>query len=310
MPSGSYDFTINRGQLIEDAYREIGVLGTGQTLNGDQLERGARKLNLLLPSLAQKDIRGEFATVRKRVTLFLQKGQAKYSIGSDHCTASYSQTTAGGAISASDTSIPVASSTGMTAGDQVGVLLASGSWEWHAIATVPDGTHYTIAAPGMTGTAASGATIAWYTTRLSAPLEILTAVLRDTDGNDTTIGLDLTLAEYEAIGNKSESGDPSRAFVEYGTTTDLWFSTAAADASRVVRLVVRMPFSDMDSDTDTFDCSRAGLLALTYMLAIHLAVQNNRHVSKELAAVAADTMQSWTDENGLTSNLYFQPGLD
>lgn len=313
MPSNSYDYytTINRDTLLEDAYREIVVLGDGQTLNGSKIEKGARALNLLLGSLASKDNRGEFATVRKRATLFLQKGQEQYSIGgSDHCTASYGETSATAPIAASATTIN-AVSTGMTAGDAVGVLLDSGYWEWHVIATIPGGTSYTIAAPGMTGTASTGATIVYYTTALASPIEILTASLRDTDGNDTPIAFDLSLADYEAIGDKDAEGDPSRAYLERGlTTTGIWFNTAPSDASRVVRMVVRMPFSDMDSATDTFDCSAAGLRALKYALAIELAPQNGKTVSRELAALAADSMLTWTDENGLTSNLFFQPGAD
>lgn len=311
MPSNSYDYlaSINRDTLLEDAYREIGVLGDGQTLDGSKIEKGHRALMLLLGSLAQKDIRGEFTTVRKRVTLFLQKGQEKYSIGgADHCTASYGSTTATAPITATATTINCVS-TGMTAGDQVGVLLDSGSWEWHTIDTVPGGTSYTIAAPGMTGTAATGATIVYYTTALTAPIEILTAVLRDTSGNDSPITLDLRLGEYEAIGDKDAPGDPARAYVEYGrTTTDLWFDTAANDAAKTVRLVVRMPFSDMDSSTDTFDCSAAGLRALKFALAIELAPQNGKTVGPALAALAGDAMIAWTDENGLTSNLFFESG--
>jgi hypothetical protein len=314
MPSNSYDYytTINRDTLLEDAYREIVVLGDGQTLNGSKIEKGARALNLLLGSLASKDTRGEFATVRKRATLFLQKGQEQYSIGgSDHCTASYAETTINGAVAVNDTTIQVVSSAAMTAGDQVGVLTDSGYWEWHAVATIPDGTHYTIAAPGMARAAAAGQTVVSYTTALASPIEILTASLRDTDGNDTPIAFDLSLADYEAIGDKDAEGDPSQAYLERGlTTTGVWFNTAPSDASRVVRLVVRMPFSDMDSATDTFDCSAAGLRALKYALAIELAPQNGKTVSRELAALAADSMLTWTDENGLTSNLFFQPGAD
>ena len=311
MPSNSYDYlaSINRDTLLEDAYREIVVLGDGQTLDGSKIEKGHRALMLLLGSLAQKDIRGEFATVRKRVTLFLQKGQEQYSIGgSDHCTSSYGSTTATAPIAAAATTINCVS-TGMTAADTVGVLLDSGSWEWHTISTVPGGTSYTIAAPGMTGTASTGATIVYYTTALTAPLEILTAVLRDNAGNDSPISLDLRLGEYEAIGDKDAAGDPARAYVEYGrTTTDLWFDTAANDAAKTVRLVVRMPFSDMDASTDTFDCSAAGLRALKFALAIELAPQNGKTVGVALAALAGDAMIAWTDENGLTSNLFFESG--
>lgn len=312
MPSNSYDylFSINRDTLLEDAYREIGVLGDGQVLDGSKIEKGHRALMLLLGSLAQKDIRGEFATVRKRVTLFLQKGQEKYSIGgSDHCVSDYDATTINGAVAVNDTTIQVVSSAAMTAGDQVGVLTDSGYWEWHPIATIPDGTHYTIAAPGMARAAAAGSTVVSYTTVLSAPLEILTAVLRDTAGLDSSISLDLRLAEYEAIGDKDAAGDPARAYVEYGrTTTDLWFDTAADDAAKTVRMVVRMPFSDMDSSTDTFDCSAAGLRALKFALAIELAPQNGKTVGPALAALAGDAMIAWTDENGLTSNIFFESG--
>lgn len=314
MPSNSYNAVaaISRDTLIEDAYREIGVLGDGKVLTGNQIERATRKLNMLMATLARSDMRGEFTTIRKRVTLFLQKGQAHYQIGgSDHCTQTYYETTAGATIAAAATSIQVVSSASMTIGDYVGVLLTSGSWEWHTILTIPDSTHYTIASPGMVGTAASGATVVNYTTALTAPLEILTAVLRDTDDNDTPISLDMTLADYELIGDKAALGDPFEAYVEYArTTTDLWSDRAANDASRVVRLTVRMPFSDMDASTDTFDCSQAGLRALLYALAVDLAPSNSKPITPALAQNYATAMAPFLDENSRTTDVYFQPGAE
>jgi hypothetical protein len=320
MPSYSYDYTVNRDQLIEDAYREIGVLGEGRVLTGNQIERGFRALNLLIGSLNQKDMRGEFVTVRKRATMFLQKNQAVYHLGDaatsylsstkTRVTEAYSSTTNTVAIAAGNTTITVASTANMLANDYVGVLLTDGTWEWNRILTIPGGTSYTIAAPGMIGTAVIGSTIVNYTTDLTAPVEVLTAVLRDTDGIDTPIDLGDTLYQYEARGDKAALGDPSSAYLEYNTTTDLHFDTAVDDASRVVRLVVRLPFSDMDASTDTFDCSKAGVRAIKYALAIELAPQNNKAITPALAALATDSMSIFLDENSLTTDAYFQPGAD
>lgn len=310
MPSNSYDFTIDRDQLVQDAYREIRVLGDGQRLTGNQIERGARALNLLLASIAQKDIRGEFVTVRKRATLFLQKDQTKYSLGTDHCAETFYRTTVGSDIVAGATTINVADTSNMSDGDTVGVLLTSGSWEWQTITIVSSPTQYLIASPGMVGTALAGASVVSYTTLVTAPLDVLTAVLRDTDNFDSPIGLNDTLAAYQARGDKSSAGDPSTAYLERGITTDLYFNTSPSDVTKVVYLVMRYPFSDMDASTDTFDCSKAGLRAIKFALAAELAPQNGKAITKELAVLVTDSMAPFLDENSLTSDDYFQPGAE
>ena len=313
MPSTSYDFvqSLNRNTLLEDAYRVATILGDGQVLTGEKVEKGTRALNALLSSLSRRPRKkGEFVNVRKRVTLFLQKNQEKYSIGgSDHCAETYYQTATTALVAPTTTSIPVTSSASMTTGDVVGILLNTGYWEWNTITGKADSTHYSIAAPGLVGTAASGATVVNYTTALTAPLEILTAVLRDTDENDSAIGLSMTLAQYEAIADKDAVGDPADAFVEYRrTTTDIWFDLAATDASKIVRMVVRMPFSDMDSATDTLDCTPAAYRALKYALGVELAAENNKPVSAKLASLLNDAMAPFIDDNPTSTDVYFQSG--
>ena len=46
--SGSYDFSINRDQIIEGALRLCGVIAQGETPSATQITEGSRMLNLMV----------------------------------------------------------------------------------------------------------------------------------------------------------------------------------------------------------------------------------------------------------------------
>ena len=68
-------------------------------------------------------------------------------------------TTLNGAQVSGTTNLVVASSTGFLTGEKVGITLTTGAQQLDTITNVPDGTHITIAAPGLTGNASNGAAV-------------------------------------------------------------------------------------------------------------------------------------------------------
>lgn len=74
--SGSTDFTLNSREIIDAALRIIGVLGSGQVSNSDDVALAETHLNLMLKTWSTRD----FLALRAEGTQALTQGTASYSI--------------------------------------------------------------------------------------------------------------------------------------------------------------------------------------------------------------------------------------
>jgi hypothetical protein len=69
MSAADYDFFLTRNQLIEEAYRKIGLLADGETMSAGQVDTGTKKLNSIIKSWSDDGVllfshfRGNFPTV-------------------------------------------------------------------------------------------------------------------------------------------------------------------------------------------------------------------------------------------------------
>jgi anti-sigma-K factor RskA len=52
--SASYDFSVTRDDIIQDAYEELGVLEEGETPTADQVTSASRKLNMLVKTWGKR----------------------------------------------------------------------------------------------------------------------------------------------------------------------------------------------------------------------------------------------------------------
>lgn len=50
MAATDYDFFLTRNELIEEAYRKVGLLADGETLSAGQLDTGVKKINSIIKS--------------------------------------------------------------------------------------------------------------------------------------------------------------------------------------------------------------------------------------------------------------------
>jgi hypothetical protein len=57
MASTDYDFILTRNELIEEAYRKIGVLSEYQNLTAEQIASGTRKVNLILKEWSEDGVK-------------------------------------------------------------------------------------------------------------------------------------------------------------------------------------------------------------------------------------------------------------
>jgi hypothetical protein len=238
--SGTVTYSVTEADVIKDALIEIGHLDPTETPTADDIVTARRKLNLIVKQwTSQLDFApGLKMWTRRRAYLFLQDAQVVYSLGpsGDHATETYATTTLSTAEATSSTSIGITSATGMSASDNIGIVLDDGTIHWTTISGAPGAT--TTIATGLASAASAGNRVFAYTTKMRRPFDLETGVRRDTSGNDTPIDVNMTLAEYELIGSKTAEGSPSRLYFEaQRTNAKVYLDCAPEDVTEVVRMV-------------------------------------------------------------------------
>lgn len=311
--SGSVDFSTTRDTLLTDSLMDAGVIEEGATPSADQTAVAARKLNAIVKQWMG---RADFAPglkvwSRSRATVFLQKDQGSYSLGptGDHATGAYTRTTLTAAALASATSITVSSITGISAADYIGIELDDGTLHWDTVSGSPSGSTVGITA-GLASVAASGRYVYAYTTKITRPLEILTASLRDSDLNDTPLGF-MSLAGYESIGDKTADGTPTEILYEYGLSNGtIYTDVQPDDVTSQIRLVYLRPLEDFDAATDEPDYPQGWYRPLQAQLTMDLCVAYSRPVSQELKLLRDEALMMAQSEFAETTDIYFQPGVE
>lgn len=311
--SGSVNFSVNRNDIINAAAEEIGVLALGQTMTSTIQTPIALRLNALVKQWQGK---ADFAPglkewSRKRGTLFLQTNTVEYSLGpsGDHATNSYVSTTLTAAAATSATSLTVGSITGISNADNIGIALTDGTLHWDTVSGAPSGSTVTLTT-GLASGASANAKVYAYTTKINRPIQVLTAVLRNSENTDSPLTF-ITLEEYEALTNKRSDGTPTRILVEGQLTNiKLYTDYEPDDVTKQIRFTYLSPIEDFDAATDTPDYPQSWYRALYKNLAIEIAPMFSRQVNPLLTTQAAESLAIAKNEYPEETVMYFQPGLD
>lgn len=312
MPSsGSVDFSVSGDDIIQDAYENLQAVEPGVAPTAAEITLARRKLNMIVKQYqGQADFsRGLKKWSRKRAYVFLQKNQGVYSLGpsGDHATGSYVTTTLTAASPISDTTIVVSSITGILASDFVGIEMDSGSIHWTTVSGTPSGSTVTLAV-GVTGAASIGRRLFAYTTKMRRPLQILTAVLRDSSTNDTPME-PMLLPSYEAIPSKTSDGTPiGYMYEEQLTNGTLSLDVEPSDVTNVIRLVYLSAIEDFDASTDTPDYPQSWYRFLSAQLSIDLSIGVGRQLTPGMKLVRDESLAIAQNEFPETTEIYFEPG--
>ena len=210
--SGTDTFSITRDDIITAAALEVGDIALGEALDDDTLAQYNLRLNTWVKSLMAD---GAKLWAMQLATLFLVPGRAQYALGTDgaHCTASYVRTTLSADAATAASTVQLTDITGMTDGDNIGILLADGTLFWTTISGAP-GAPTTIAAT-LPGPATAGAPVFTYTTAISRPQRIDpdSAYWRSSALQDTPVAM-ISRTEYAQLANKGTRGKIVQAFYD------------------------------------------------------------------------------------------------
>lgn len=312
--SGSTDFGLNRNEIISAAARKLGVIaaGQGETLSDDAMTDFNQALNMMVKHWATKGIR---VWTIKEATLFPVAGTRQYGLGGGataHCTETYVQTTLSAAEASGQTALSVTADDGISAGDQIGIMLDSGAFHWTTVSGAPAGDVVTVAS-ALTGDAAAGNAVFAYTSRISRPLAI-TAVRRHnfTTLTDNDIGPPIARNDYQAKPNKESSGVVNEVFYDPQRATGylyLW-QVPASPITELVKFTWRKLIEDFDAATDDPDFPQEWIMTLVFNLAVVMAPEYDVPPAKfdQLVGLAAQFLDDVSGFDREAESVFFFPG--
>jgi hypothetical protein len=290
--SGSVDFSVNRDEIIKGALRALKVIGRGKIATAGELADGAEALNMLVKQWQgiQDYAPGLKVWTRKRGVIFLENGKASYVLDTDEATTSYVETTVDGNEASGQTVISVADATGISNGDYICIVMDDDNLHTTTVNGAPSGNDVTIT-DALTAAAADGNKVYAYTTKMMQPIKILQAYLRDENGDDFPVDVDMTLEQYEALPDKDVAGTPSRLYFEKSRTSATVFLDAAPDnVDYVLHVTFLRPIEDFDSSTDEPDYPQHWFRALKFNLALDIADEFGKTPTQNLISRANESL--------------------
>jgi len=273
--SGSSNFGLNAGEIIEEALELLGVSVLGGTVNDDHKASCLRTLEMMV-----KAWQADGVSLWKNVeaALFLAYEGYEYNIGpsGNNCTDSWVKTEIAVAASSGDSTIEVDSDTGISDGDYIGIELDDYSLQWTTVNGDPASDVITLAAV-LTDDVAVDNHVYTYTSKLQRPLRINEARIRiessDDNDNCTEVPLDIKLRnQYMAIADKEATGTADLIYYDPKLTNGkLHVYPACDDVQHFIKLTGKIPIEDFDKAANDPDFPQEWLLALAWNLAVLVA---------------------------------------
>ena len=271
--SGSYNYSMDRDTIIKRAMQMANIVNLNQAARGDD---HAFAVDILQSMIKLWQAEGIQIWNRRQATLFTAYQDEQYSISAsgDHCANTYVNTTLSAAEASGQTVLSVSSSAGMTAADNVGIVLNDGTRQWTTIASVDSSTQITVD-DALTDDAASGATVVAYTNKISdRPLRILDA--RRVQLDDSKIASQMGIIDYSEYFNlplKTTDGQPVNFFYDKQLDAgQLYLFPRPDDVNTLIEFTYHESIEDVDTGTDSMDFPTEWTLPLIYGLAAELMI--------------------------------------
>ena len=208
----------------------------------------------------------------KKAYLFTQYNTSEYSLGNTaHATESYVSTTLSANAASGAGTITVASATGISSGDFIGIIKDSGYIFWTTVNGVPVGTTITLTA-NLDGDAASGNTVFAYTTKITKPLEITNVTLLQNSNNEVGF-TQMSRERYSLLANKTSLGSPTQYYYQKRRLDTLFYIWATpSDVSQPITLTFQPYFDKFLDQSNEPDFPSEWFKAITWNLASELGV--------------------------------------
>ncbi len=301
--SNSYNFTQNRNEIISDALITLGVYRPGATIATNDYNFCSNWLNKIAKAWDRKGIH---MWTKVEGTLFLRDGVNTYTLSAsstdkagDDCI----ETTLSAA--GSGTSLTVTSTTGMTAADNIGVVLDDNTLHWTTIVSVDSSTALTITS-ALASAAASGNNVFTYTRQCTFPIDISSARFRNSDGTDRPVFL-RSRDEFMNIPTKTAEGKINQVcYVTNNIDSGTMYVWPTPDSvSDRLRFSYSRRIQDFDTSTDNADIPVEWLECLTKALMAAVAPAYGKPL-QERQLLIADAAQALAEMELFDILFYFE----
>lgn len=320
--SGNYSFTVTGDDLIIEAMMNVGALGEGATPTAQEFTDCRRKLNMLIKGLmgSQDRAPGLKMWQRQRGDLFLSSTKGVYSLGpsGDDFAAgvtagsgNYLQDTLASPASGGATTLTPTTIGNFTANDYLVLSLDSGDIYSTVISSVGGST---ITVPAIPSSAASGSYLWNYTTKGQRPLEILTCLLRDINGNDTPMDR-MTLQDYEALPSKAIPTyltDPTSFYYQSDLNNGTLYLDlyGAQDVTKHLHLVYLRPVQDFTNPGDNPEYPQAWFSPLAWGLSKLIAPMFDAEWTQDMEDNRRESLMMAQEADAETTSYYFQANAE
>lgn len=319
--SGDTTFNLTTSGIITEALELLGVIRPGQSVESEDYTSCLRSLNMMVKSWQQN---GMFVTHETEATIFITPGQQKYVLGGtdpDRTGAEpVIETKTSADYTTSTTTIDVTSTTGMTALDNIGVVLDDNTVHWTTIASITD-SNTLVLTVGLTGAASSGNMVYTYTNEMGRPLEISSIHLRNSGGTDSSLTDELSDRKvnelnkfnYKNIYNKGQQGTVIQFYQnKQNTSTTLYVWPTGNLVSERLKIVYKRIIEDFDNSTDVADLPANWTACLAYNLAAYVAPKYGKEqkAAQAIAPLATSLLQSAMADLTEKANFLITPRLD
>jgi len=323
--SGSFNFSVVRDDIIRQAMLNLGLLEESEVPTAVETSDCARVLNMIVKQLAggMDKAPGFKMFQRQRGALFLGYSKYLYNLGAtgDHWAAGvtglsypalYNQFSLAGALALGATVIPVSSTAAINIGDQIGIVIGNDIY-WTTVLNLVANTSVTLPAPGLSGAAAAGAQVYNYTTNAQRPVEIVTAILRDINNNDTPLTR-MTVEVYEALPTKTQPGfvaDPTAFYYEAQMANNIGQfyidCSGAQDVTKHLHVVYLRESMDFDNPGDAPEFPQEWFLHLSWSLSLQICGMFDGEWTPDRQAAYSVAVTQAKEANPQTTQDYFQP---
>lgn len=301
--SGTATFNYNRDQIVMRSLRQCGAFASGEIPDAQTVQDASDALNMLVKGW---NATGIHVWTEAEAILFLQPGQAVYTVGTgstDHCAditnqSNFVQTTLSVAALVGATGVTVTSATGITNGQRIGLVLAGGSIQWTTVNGNPIGNAVLLSA-ALTDAVSAGSSVFVYpaTGDIIRPLRVPMSRRFNYASLIETPMIMVSRADYNNLPNKLTTGIATQLFYDPrgGANTQgllkVWpVLPVATDA---VKFTWYRPLQDFNTSANTPDLPTEWLNALIWNLAIEMAPEYD--VTQERMAIISNRAAYWLD---------------
>ncbi len=266
--SGTNTFTQTRNNIINRAYKIIGIKTRGRDLTAEEINEASEALNLYVKGLKSE---GVYLWKYAEGTLFLKVGQESYILDGTtaNATESFAQTTTNATATSGANLIEVINASGFTIGYNIGIMQNDGNLHWTTISNIV-GTTITLTAP-LTDNVSNEATVYVYQTKITRPEAITSARRRDSSNYDTPLN-ELARSDYFNLAQKTVIGQPTQFYYDKQLSSGtIYLYQAPDDASNTIKFTFQKMFFDLNTGNDNPDFPIEWAETLAFGLASRLS---------------------------------------